>query len=565
MIRDEEQKAQELEQEIALMQREGQLGLQHGPPLQQRAQVEDLYIPQRSHAIPHVAAFQGVNYLDERSPLAPHLQVSPWAANFRVGTYPKYNGSTDPAQYIMSYQVAVASSGGDDATMAKSFIIALEGPALIWYTRLPPLSIDSWRSLWDKFLLNFQGYRPDTDALAELSLCKQLEKETLREYYRKFLTLKSQLPSVDDQIAIHYAISGLRAGVLYSHCIRDPPKNLQELYQLFEKYARSEELHQSKVESQRKPKDTPQSSRTWTRPSQADSGQDGCNQQQVHNIANQNPAGEAPRRQEYPPRAVEMELVVGARDARSSRADFTACSTMKTVPTLQETAQKRRPPETGWHERNQPTTLELLRTHINNPLSHTTTAPLRIHRTTHTNTTRRYKLYLPHPTSTPATAKCPPPQPPPSPKARRLRQSAVSQSHSYDHWGVQRRHRHKAVEEGPLPQHQPRRRHRSSRADKVVPCASDLRRPRRRSAQRTTHRRHGYQLQRGRMGSAQSLSRQWQLGGYHFPPCLRSHGHKPQPAQAFGQPTVWLRRQGHLFCRQNIVTPLLRCSTQCPK
>jgi DNA-binding transcriptional MerR regulator len=32
MIRDEEQKAQELEQEIALMQREGQLGLQHGHP-----------------------------------------------------------------------------------------------------------------------------------------------------------------------------------------------------------------------------------------------------------------------------------------------------------------------------------------------------------------------------------------------------------------------------------------------------------------------------------------------------------------------------------------------------
>jgi hypothetical protein len=201
----------------------------------------------------------------------------------------------------MSYQVAVASSGGDNATMAKSFIIALEGPALTWYTRLPPLSIDSWRSLRDKFLLNFQGYRPDNDALAKLSLCKQLERETLREYYRKFLTLKSQLPSVDDQIAIHYAISGLRAGVLYSHCIRDPPRNLQELYQLFEKYARFEELHQRKVESQRKPKDPPQFSRTWTRPSQTDSGRDGRNQQQVHNIANQPPAGEAPRRQEYPP------------------------------------------------------------------------------------------------------------------------------------------------------------------------------------------------------------------------------------------------------------------------
>jgi hypothetical protein len=232
--------------------------------------------------------------------------------------------------------------------------------------------------------------------LAELSLCKQLEKETLREYYHKFLTPKSQLPSVDDQITIHYAISGLRAGVLYSYCIRDPRKNLQELYQLFEKYARSEELHQRKVESQRKPKDPPQSSRMWTRLSQSDSDRDGCSQQQVHNIANQHPAGEAPRRQDYPPRAAATELVVGAGDERNSRAVSTACFTAKTVRTQQGTARKRRPPGTRCLGRNQPTTQELSRTHISNSHNHTTTAPHNIHLTTLTNTTRRYKSYLPH-------------------------------------------------------------------------------------------------------------------------------------------------------------------------
>jgi hypothetical protein len=73
----------------------------------------------------------------------------------------------------MSYQVAIAScGGGDDATMAKSFIITLEGLALTWYSRLPPLSIDSWKTLHDKFLLNFQWYRLEIDALAELSLCR---------------------------------------------------------------------------------------------------------------------------------------------------------------------------------------------------------------------------------------------------------------------------------------------------------------------------------------------------------------------------------------------------------
>ena len=100
--------------------------------------------------------------------------------------------------------------------------------------------------------------------------------------------------------------------------------------QLFEKYAKSEDLHQRKVESQRKPKDAPQSSRTWTRTPQPDSGRDGRNQQQVHNIANQHPAGDAPRRQEYPPRAAEMELTVGVGDVRSRRADSTVFFTAKT-------------------------------------------------------------------------------------------------------------------------------------------------------------------------------------------------------------------------------------------
>jgi hypothetical protein len=113
MILDEEQKAYKLEQQIAYMQDEGTYHMPRGPLIT-------------------LATFQGVNYLDRRSPLAPQLQASPWPNNFRAGTYPKYNDSIDPAQYIMSYQVAIASSGGDDATMAKSFIIAFKGPTLTW-------------------------------------------------------------------------------------------------------------------------------------------------------------------------------------------------------------------------------------------------------------------------------------------------------------------------------------------------------------------------------------------------------------------------------------------------
>ena len=73
MIQDKEQRAQELEQEITLMQSEGHHSLQHGPPLQQCVPAGDVFIPQCRLFIPHVTTFQGINYLDERSPLALQL------------------------------------------------------------------------------------------------------------------------------------------------------------------------------------------------------------------------------------------------------------------------------------------------------------------------------------------------------------------------------------------------------------------------------------------------------------------------------------------------------------
>jgi hypothetical protein len=129
MILDEEQKSWELEQEIADIQSEGPYNLQRGPlttlvAFQQNIQGEGPYHPQRGPLVPP-AAFQGINYLDKQSPLAPQLQALPWPAHFRAGTYPKYNDITDLAQYIMSYQVVVASSRGDATTMAKSFIITV--------------------------------------------------------------------------------------------------------------------------------------------------------------------------------------------------------------------------------------------------------------------------------------------------------------------------------------------------------------------------------------------------------------------------------------------------------
>jgi hypothetical protein len=127
MIRDEEQRARELEQEIELMQSEGHHDLQHGPPLQQRAR-----IPQRGPFIPHAAAFHDINYLDERSPPGSAAPSITMAHQLQGRGIPQVQRQHRPSTIHHELPSHRASSGGDDATMAKSFIIALEGPALTW-------------------------------------------------------------------------------------------------------------------------------------------------------------------------------------------------------------------------------------------------------------------------------------------------------------------------------------------------------------------------------------------------------------------------------------------------
>jgi hypothetical protein len=112
----------------------------------------------------------------------------------------------------MSYEAMIASSGGDDTTLTKSFIISLENAAVNWYARLPLRSIASWAQLKEKFLVNFQGFQADLSTEEDFFLCQQYEREILSDFFHKFLRLKAQAPEVSDEQAIMQSIKVTRAG-----------------------------------------------------------------------------------------------------------------------------------------------------------------------------------------------------------------------------------------------------------------------------------------------------------------------------------------------------------------
>ena len=58
----------------------------------------------------------------------------------------------------MSFKAAVASAGGNDTVLAKSFVITAEGDALAWYSMLMPSSVYSWEDLRDKIIAKFKRF-----------------------------------------------------------------------------------------------------------------------------------------------------------------------------------------------------------------------------------------------------------------------------------------------------------------------------------------------------------------------------------------------------------------------
>jgi hypothetical protein len=61
--------------------------------------------------------------------LADHLRAVAWPSKFRPHLPEKYDGSTNPSEFLQVYITAITAAGGNDAVMASYFHVALTGPA----------------------------------------------------------------------------------------------------------------------------------------------------------------------------------------------------------------------------------------------------------------------------------------------------------------------------------------------------------------------------------------------------------------------------------------------------
>nr|ABA97324.1 retrotransposon protein, putative, unclassified [Oryza sativa Japonica Group] len=156
---------------------------------------------------------------DRRQPTAPSagcrafgrsLHDVRWPKRFRPGAVEKYDGSTDPEEFLQVYSTVLYAVGSDDNALANYLPTALKGSARSWLMHLPPYSISSWADLWQQFVANFQGTYKRHAIEDDLHALTQSSGESLREYVRHFNECRNTIPEITDASVIRAFKSGVR-------------------------------------------------------------------------------------------------------------------------------------------------------------------------------------------------------------------------------------------------------------------------------------------------------------------------------------------------------------------
>ncbi|GJN34710.1 hypothetical protein PR202_gb23399 [Eleusine coracana subsp. coracana] len=96
----------------------------------------------------------------------------------------KYDGQTNPQEWLQLYNTAIRSTGGDSYVMANYLPVCLDLAVRIWLTSLPEESITSWGDLNMKLIESFQATYNRPGNHFDLTRIKQKTDELLRDYIK---------------------------------------------------------------------------------------------------------------------------------------------------------------------------------------------------------------------------------------------------------------------------------------------------------------------------------------------------------------------------------------------
>jgi hypothetical protein len=197
------------------------------------------------------------------------IRRAPFPTRFRAPTtITKYSGEIRPELWLPDYRLAYQLGGTDDDNLIiRNLPLFLSDAARAWLEHLPPAQISNWDDLVKAFAGNFQDTYVRPGNSWDLRSCRQQPGESLREYIRRFLKQRTELPNITDSDVIGAFLAGTTCHDLVSKLGRKTPTKASELMDIATKFASGQEVVEAIFRKDKQPQgrqqeDVPEASGT---------------------------------------------------------------------------------------------------------------------------------------------------------------------------------------------------------------------------------------------------------------------------------------------------------------
>ena len=148
-----------------------------------------------------------VNHVDDLvyridSPFIVSITSHPLPSKFKTPTLDSYDGTRDPYDHIATFKTTMHLQVVPNEIMCRAFPTTLKGPARVWFSKLPPNTITSFKELSKLFINNFVGGQRQKHSLSSVLNIKQGENESLRTFISHFNREALLVDEMDDKILL---------------------------------------------------------------------------------------------------------------------------------------------------------------------------------------------------------------------------------------------------------------------------------------------------------------------------------------------------------------------------
>jgi hypothetical protein len=173
--------------------------------------------------------------------LADHFRTASWPSKFWLHLPEKYDGTSNPLEFLQVYVTAITAAGGNTVVMATYFHVALSGPTRTWLMNLASGSIYSWEELCARFTANFASAYQQHGVEAHLHAVRREPGETLRTFISRFTKVRGTIPRISDASIITAFRQGVHDEKMLEKLATHDVETVSTLFALTDKCARAAE------------------------------------------------------------------------------------------------------------------------------------------------------------------------------------------------------------------------------------------------------------------------------------------------------------------------------------